>query len=153
MYSPDLATECQVARGPAVRAIGWLAVGHLFAEGDADAALLAALGEHLHAKARWLPFATAGVHFCDLGGCERAGGAQHIVIPSATCVYVAPDLIKHYVEVHRYAPPAEFVTALHACPPQSSAQYVELLIPFADVWNLDERRVRAIAERMLEMRR
>lgn len=43
VYYADLATECQIARGPRVRAIGWLAAGHAFARGEVDGGVVAAL--------------------------------------------------------------------------------------------------------------
>jgi hypothetical protein len=85
------------------------------------------------------------VHFCNLGGCARAGGSRFLIIPSTTCDYVAPDLVAHYVEQHEYSPPTEFVTAILACPEQSSEAYVELLLPFAGIWSLDAATVRRIA--------
>jgi hypothetical protein len=133
-----------------VRAIGWLERGSPFPTGNTDRALLRMLEAHT-APGRWMPFVSPGVHFCDLG-CKRAGGTGFIVIPSSTCVYVAPDLVGHYVEVHRYRPPDEFVAAVLTCPEQSSEAYVELLLPFAEVWRLDEHGVRAIAARGIEIR-
>jgi len=91
-----------------------------------------------------MPFESAGVHFCDLGGCRRAGGSGVVIIPSRACVYVAPDLVEHYVEQHQYAPPAELVAAVLACPAQSSEAYIDLLLPFARIWSLDGDGVRRI---------
>ncbi len=153
MYTTDLAHECLVAKGPAVRAIGWLEKGRPYTIAGAEPRFLAALRQHALDPGRWLPFASAGVYVCDLGGCERAGGAQFVVIPSRSCVYVAPELVVHYVEHHRYSPPTEFVDAVVACPEQSSDAYVDLLLPFAGVWALDEQRVRRIAASRHELRR
>jgi hypothetical protein len=102
---------------------------------------------------RWLAVVSAGVHACDLGGCDRTSGTQYVIIPARTRVYVAPDLVAHYVEAHSYLPPSEFVDAVLACPEQSSDAYVELLLPFAGVWNLDEAIVRRIASRAPESRK
>ena len=145
MYAPDLSTECECASGPAVRAIGWLEHGQPFDTGSVDPGFLAALKAHVADAGRWLPVISPGVHFCDLGGCGRTGGAHYVIIPAATCVYVAPALVVHYVEHHRYAPPPEFVAAILACPEQSSDAYVELLTPFASTWRLDADGVRRIA--------
>ncbi|HEY1548287.1 MAG TPA: hypothetical protein VGG28_10720 [Kofleriaceae bacterium] len=145
MYFADLATECQLARGAAVRAIGWLEQGHAFSTGSASDAFVSALRRHVEDPGRWLAVVSAGVHACDLGGCDRSSGQQYVIIPARTCVYVAPDLVTHYVEAHSYLPPSEFVDAVLACPEQSSEAYVELLIPFASVWNLDAATVRRLA--------
>jgi hypothetical protein len=146
MHFPDLATECQGAGGSAVRAIGWLEGHKPYPTGPAHPDFLACLRAHLTDAGRWLPCVSAGVHFCDLGGCERPGGSHYVIIPSTNCVYVAPDLVVHYIEQHAYAPPAEFVVAALACPEQSSEAYVALVLPFATtIWGIDEATVRRIA--------
>jgi hypothetical protein len=33
MWYPDLSTTCQIARGPSVRAVGWLSAEHEFTKG------------------------------------------------------------------------------------------------------------------------
>ena len=146
MYSPDLATECQVAAGAAVHSIGWLERGHDFRRARALPAFVAQLRSHVTDGGRWLPVVSAGIHTCDLGGCERASGAQHVIIPSHTCVYVAPELVLHYVEQHDYAAPQEFVDAVIACPEQSSDGYVELLAPFGTIWRLNAQGVARVAK-------
>lgn len=153
MYSADLATECQVAHGPAVRAVGWLEHGHAFPTGPILKSFISALRAHVTDAGRWLAVVAAGGHSCDLGGCDRSAGTQHVIIPTKHCVYVAPDLIVHYVEAHSYAPPNEFVEAVLACPEQSSAAYVELLVPFASTWRLDAAGVHRIAAGAPERRR
>ncbi len=153
MHVHDLATDCPVALGPAVRAIGWLEGGSPFPTGNNDPVFARALASHAMDHGRWLPVLSLGVHFCDLGTCRRAGGDQYVVIPSTTCVYVAPELVSHYVEEHRYTPPDEFVAAVLACPEQSSDAYVELLLPFAGIWRLTATNVRTIAKGAVEGRR
>jgi len=138
MYIPDLATSC---------AIGWLEHGQPFPQGAPHPDFVTALKRHVDDAGRWLPLVTFGAHFCDLGPCENAGSAQYVVIPAPSCFYVAPELITHYVERHQYAPPDEFVTAVLACPEQSSSAYVDLLLPFASTWRLTADDVRHIAQR------
>jgi len=145
MYAPDLATTCQFASGPAVRAIGWLENGKPIPTGETDPQFLVALRAHATDPCRWLPFAFAGMHFCDLGDCERISGSQCVIVPAPSCLYIAPDLIVHYVEQHSYAPPAEFIAAVLACPEQCSDDYVALLLPFASTFRLDADGVRSIA--------
>src|SRR5262245_37215055 len=103
MYAPDLSNKCQVAEGQTVRAVGWLERGRSFTSGSVDQRFLSVLRAHTSDPGRWMPFVSAGVHFCDLGGCARAGGSDFLIIPSITCVYVAPDLVVHYVEKHHYS--------------------------------------------------
>jgi len=77
------------------------------------------------------------------------------VIPSQSCVYIAPDLVVHYIEAHRYAPPTEFVEAVLACPEQLSDAYVELLLPFVSSWGeyLDADRLRQRSVEAAQRRR
>lgn len=145
MYAADLAPACQVASGDRVRAIGWLDVDHPFPIGRVEPRFLEQLRFHVADPGRWLAAVSAGVHPCDLGGCAGPAGSQYVVIPSRHFVYVAPDLVVHYVERHEYAPPRDFVDAVLSCPEQSSDEYVDLLLPFAAIWKLDADRLRRIA--------
>lgn len=152
MYTPDLSTSCDLGGGPAVRAIGWLEKGMPFPTGQTDPQFRDALRAHAADPGRWLPVVACGVHFCDLGTCSGIGGAQNVIIPSTSCLYIAPELIVHYVEEHAYAPPAEFVEAVLACPEQSSEAYVALLAPLASTWGMDAATVREIAASAPEWR-
>ena len=42
-------------------------------------------------------------------------------------IYAAPDMIFHFVKVHHYCPPAEFIEALDQAPDPSSDVYVASL--------------------------
>ena len=155
MYAPDLATECFCASGPGVRAIGWLEHGHPFTQGAIDPRVSTILRAIIPDAARLVPVVSYGIHLCDLGGCNGEGGSHYLVIPSRDCVYIAPDLIVHYIDAHQYAPPAEFVDAVLACPEQCSDAYVELLLPFVSSWGeyLDADRLRKHAAEAPEKRR
>ncbi|NVB82873.1 MAG: hypothetical protein HOV81_31135 [Kofleriaceae bacterium] len=153
MYYPDLGPDCQIAVGPAVRAIGWLERGKPFAVGPVDRQFVARLKQHVTDAGKWLPVIAMGPHFCDLGACDGNGGTSNVIVPAETCVYVAPELILHYVETHQYEPPHEFIAAVLACPEQSSDAYVAKLLPFASTWHLDEVGVRRIAARAPEHRK
>ncbi len=58
---------------------------------------------------------TRGWHFCPFCGDADARGSAEIRIQGNGVVYAAPTLIAHYVAVHRYAPPPEFIDSLRAC--------------------------------------
>jgi len=153
MYAADLATSCQVASGPHVRAIGWLEREQPYTRGAVDPRVASILRAIIADAGRFLPVASFGFHSCDLGNCAGDSGAQHVVIPSPTCVYVAPDLVVHYIESHMYAPPAAFADAVLSCPEQCSDAYVDLVLPFASTWRLDTERLRALAAQAPEKRR
>ena len=55
-------------------------------------------------------------------------GATNLYVPGDGCVYVAPSMIAHYVDVHRYEPPAVFWEAVMNCPPMASETYKRALI-------------------------
>ena len=55
-------------------------------------------------------------------------GATNLYVPGDGCVYVAPSMIAHYVDVHRYEPPAVFWEAVMNCPEMASETYKRALI-------------------------
>lgn len=133
MHYPDLATECQIARGARVRAVGWLAEGHDFSHGDVDAKVIDALTQLRDDG--WVHVASAGPHECEF--CRGAREARNILVPAPDVLYVAPAMVVHYIEDHAYRPPREFLAAVLACPaPLTDAYYAELR-RFVDVFSVD----------------
>jgi hypothetical protein len=132
MFYPDLATECQVDAGPCIRAIGWLEQSHQFPIGDVAPTFVVALRAHL--KAPTQPVLAMGFHQCDLCDAvsKRVSGKSNVWIPTNEYIYVAPALIVHYIEEHRYRPPNEFIAAVMACPEQGSEAYCALINRFPD---------------------
>ena len=134
MFVEDLSTHAYFARGDNVRAVGWLEDGHPFARGPAPADFLAALKTHV--ASAYQPFIFMGVHLCSL--CEKLGlrrqGHHNLLIPTADLLYVAPELVVHYVEDHGYQPPPEFIAAVLGCPVQQSPAFMEMLHPFEYSW-------------------
>lgn len=55
-------------------------------------------------------------------------GAHNLYVPAEGCVYVAPSMIAHYVDVHSYEPPAVFWGAVMNCPEMGSETYRQALI-------------------------
>ena len=55
-------------------------------------------------------------------------GASNLYLPAEGCVYVAPSMIAHYVDVHSYEPPAAFWEAVMNCPEMGSETYRQALI-------------------------
>jgi hypothetical protein len=113
-----------------LRAVGWLERGHSYAMGDFDGVLFSALAE-LDVKP-WEPIMCMGYHSCTL--CEESGdftssemGVHNLFIPGEGVVFVAPELILHYMRDHRYKPPEEFRQAALACPPMGSPEYFKKL--------------------------
>jgi hypothetical protein len=69
-----------------------------------------------------------GPHFCDFCRISTVGGVANLFIPGEGVLYVAPELIVHYVDAHEYAPPIEFQRAVLACPPMRSAAYFKAIL-------------------------
>ncbi len=61
---------------------------------------------------------------------SRARGAANLWVPADDVVYVAPELVLHYVTGHKYLPPLEFIDAVMACPEQGSAAYMNRMSRF-----------------------
>jgi hypothetical protein len=74
----------------------------------------------------WQPGSFGGSHECDLCRFKsESRGSANLFIPGNGVIYVCPELIVHYVNVHEYAPPDEFCLALDACPPIGSKEYFD----------------------------
>ena len=64
-----------------------------------------------------------GPHSCEL--CRKCMASGNIGVPAGDILFAAPEMVAHYVEAHRYAPPAEFVKAVLECPPTRSQEYLK----------------------------
>lgn len=139
-YFPDLGRESMVASGPHVRAVGWLHPAHPFTTGEVPAEFLTCLKQFVGgwgASADALYFgAYAGIHICEF--CGKAYGVGNFGVPADDLLYIAPEMIVHYIEVHGYQPPAEFITAVLRSPLPDSEEYQVLTEPF---WHLHRARI------------
>lgn len=119
MWIEDLAPLGDSAR---VLAVGWLERGRPYPTGDVAPGVFAKLRDLL--VDLWQPATTGGSHDCDLCFHEpEKRGTRNLFVPGSGRLYVAPELILHYVNAHGYAPPAEFCHAVLACPPTRSPEY------------------------------
>ncbi|HEY1011486.1 MAG TPA: hypothetical protein VGE07_02200, partial [Herpetosiphonaceae bacterium] len=127
--------------GLAPLAVGWLDDHHPYPHGRIDPETARILFELLDNP--WQPpFESGGIHHCELcylsggpflirrrdGGGEAQVGRRNLFVPGAGVIYVAPSTIIHYIDAHGYLPPAEFIAALHACPPMRSPAYLKALL-------------------------
>lgn len=124
-YHADLTTETDVASGAHVRAIGWLAKPHEFKKGSSSFAFIERLGQFVAQADRAgqvLGFPVfMGAHQCEF--CGRASGIGNIAVVGESLVFVAPELVLHYVTAHEYLPPAEFVDAVLLSPLPESSEF------------------------------
>ena len=113
-------------------AVGWLHPDHPFSEADPTPAFLAKLKEYSNrsgASAVALGLGAAGgYHTCEF--CGRAHGTTNFAVPAGDKMFYAPEMIAHYVEIHRYAPPTEFVAAVMNSPLPGTREYVTAVAPF-----------------------
>lgn len=133
MYFPDLGTDSQVASGPQVRAIGWLDDKHPFRQGSVDPRFVPALKRLLH-PSMFVPVAAAGPHCCEL--CQKHKDASNLFVPAGDLLYVAPAMVVHYIDEHRYQPPSEFVAAVLNAPIPGTSGYTEAYQPFLHIWRM-----------------
>jgi hypothetical protein len=132
-FYPDLGNETQIARGPHVRAVGWLSVGQPFSVGHVAHAFAERLRDfaerwtHSVQALRW-PVA-AGFHECEFCSAFRCDG--NFGVPSGPILFVCPEMIAHYVDAHAYEPPRLFIDAVLAGPLPGTEEYVRVVAPFA----------------------
>jgi hypothetical protein len=110
-----------------LRAVGWLSSKHAFPTGRVEHAVFLRLEELLADP--WQPCAFAGVHECELClyHCE-AHGVNNVFIPGDGILFVAPELILHYMNAHGYRPPEEFCCAITKCPDMATPEYRRALL-------------------------
>src|SRR5438045_7091489 len=105
-WYPDLGKETMVAYGDYVRAIGWLSNNHPFPSGDTPAWFLDLLEtwcrscNEIEGLLAWPLF--CGPHKCEL--CHQYMAIGNIGVTAGEVLFVAPQMIAHYVKVHNYAP-------------------------------------------------
>jgi hypothetical protein len=50
-------------------------------------------------------------------------------------LFVAPEMVAHYVEAHHYRPPAQFITAVTESPLPGTDEYRAAVASFRRVWS------------------
>ena len=119
MWIEDFSPYTDSAR---IVAVGWLERGHQYPVGQVSAEVFAKLRALLVDP--WQPAAAAGAHQCDLCLHEpEKAGTRNLFVPGEQRIYVAPELILHYVNAHWYQPANEFCDAVLRCPPMKSTEY------------------------------
>jgi hypothetical protein len=119
-------------------AIGWLDKEHPFPQGPVDKDFFLKLCDLI--RHPWQPIACMGFHGCEL--CQFSGGGDadidgkripgrssaNLFIPHEGTIFVAPELIAHYIDAHHYQPPKKFIEAVMACPPMDSMDFKKKLL-------------------------
>lgn len=145
--------------GGLVLAVGWMDHLHPYTRGPVSTLLVDRLVELLVDP--WQPRRTLGWHDCTLCRLSRGPRAfEHkgtevklginnlfVPVPNKGRLYIAPSMILHSMDAHGYSPPAEFVRAVHKCPPMRSPKYLEALRAVAPQWMLDAGPLPWVAQR------
>jgi hypothetical protein len=117
-----------------LRAIGWLQHPHLYMHGTVPNDVLPKLKSLVEqVRSAYSQYLFRGGMTCSL--CEDAGlegpgpiwSQENVFVASKGVVFVAPGGVVHYIEVHSYLPPPEFIGAVLNCPVPGSRKYCEAL--------------------------
>jgi len=87
-----------------VLGVGWLDETRPFNKGEVPEEFIEKLK-----KAKRVNF-TKGWHDCPF--CGKAKGSHEIMVRYNNKIYMAPELIVHYIEEHNYQPPEEYINAV-----------------------------------------
>jgi hypothetical protein len=72
-----------------------------------------------------------GFHRCEL--CREFTSHRNLGVPADDLLYVAPEMISHYVEEHEYLPPREFIDAVLASPMPGTEEYASAVAHFREL--------------------
>jgi hypothetical protein len=120
---------------PGIKNVGWLGVGHEFDTAAPTEELLSRLWGFCKTSVAQ----TRGIHECEFcpgqssyfaernGERLLLGTAEIRVFSKTDGFYAAPTLVYHYVKVHKYRPPDEFIHALTDGPAPPSKEYFDRL--------------------------
>jgi len=104
-YFQDLTEYTYNSRIKGIKNIGWLSKPYEYNKGEVDPKILDKL------KLMKSNIKTKGIHQCEF--CHKAGSSSEIWICSKEGqIYSTPRMISHYIEVHGYQPPQEFLDAV-----------------------------------------
>ena len=104
-----------------VKNVGWLDLSKQIPTGDVPPPILQKLKVMASGTSTFQPLVEplrepptcqicGALDLLDING--RSLPSAELWIPSAECIYAAPVAILHYIEFHKYCPPAEYITAI-----------------------------------------
>lgn len=122
--------------------IGWLGASPVFDQMEPDEALFDLVWDYCKISVAQY----RGIHACEYcyprrsnigqrqGAMLQLGSAEIRVFSESGAIYAAPDLIYHYLVVHRYKPPDQFIAALKAGAHPFSKAYLDRLTAVGLAW-------------------
>jgi hypothetical protein len=75
--------------------------------------------------------AAGGLHECEFCNDYSSGG--NLGVPAGELLFVAPQMVSHYVDYHHYQPPASFLSAVMNCPEPGTLAFRRAIAPFCEV--------------------
>lgn len=79
----------------------------------------------------WIFDLEFGSHTCGL--CGNVEGAGIFGIPSDKILYIAPTMILHFIEEHRYLPPRQFLDSVMDSPMPGTKDYEDAVSEFSEL--------------------
>jgi hypothetical protein len=122
--------------------IGWLGASLDFEQMDPEEGLLDLVWDYCKISVAQY----RGIHGCEYchprrsdvgerhGEMRLLGSAEIRVFAPTGAIYAAPDLMYHYMTVHRYKPPDQFISALQLGPHPFSKEYANRLAAVGLTW-------------------
>ena len=129
MYFEDLTAYCYYLpfNLSDVRNVGWLDTSHAYSKGETSGSFLSKLRQSICARQSNVDAhvnVIRGVHSCNICGgprieidCQNSKvllGMSEIWLPASRGYFASPSMTLHYIEVHGYVPPQEYVDAVMA---------------------------------------
>lgn len=135
-FYPEGGHVTMVAAGDPIRAVGWLNPHHRYPKGRVPRDFARRLRQFARRSresemALGLP-TVMGWHRCEY--CWLARGSWNFGVPAGEVLYVAPEMIAHYVRWHWYRPPHEFIEAVRSSPLPGTIEYERVVDPFRRNW-------------------
>lgn len=107
-------------------AVGWLERDSNFTTGAVDEQFFVKL--QALCREAWQPVVFGGMHACSLCQFDPPRFYLNVFVPYAGYIHVAPVAVVHYVSVHWYKPPQEFIDAVMSCPAMNSMEYKKAIL-------------------------
>lgn len=112
-------------------AVGWLEKNESLPTGSCSSLVIAKLTELRHQFEVAFPrYSFRGLHECSM--CDGEAKLLHeshvnLFIPGKDVIYMTPSRVDHYIDMHSYGPPQDFIDAVLLCPDPRSNQYKTIL--------------------------
>ena len=134
-YYADMGQESMVAAGPHIRAIGWLHPDHPFSTGNVPVDCLNRLKQFAakcgESSEELRIGVSAGFHQCEF--CNKSHGVGNFGVPTDDTLFIAPEMVVHYIEQHGYRPADEFISAVMRSPIPDTEEYSRVAEPFRHI--------------------